>query len=164
MIADWLIVLLLLISGLIMLLTEMFLLGIFVVGILGVVFMIIGIVLSHMYFGSEIGMTVMVSTIVMTLVTMYHALNRRTWSFMTSDKYERYAETDYNTTPKTPLTLGQEGLTLSALRPMGTAQFGNESFEVRTFGKYLDNNSIIYIAKIDRRKIYVKSVESFKAS
>ena len=139
-----------------------FLFGVFIVGILGVVFMVLGITLSHLYFGSDIGITVLVGTILMLIIAFYYALTQETWAFIASRKNSTL---DADETPvEVGLILGQEGLTLSALRPIGTAQFGNDSFEVRTFGKYLDNNSIVYIAKIDRRKIYVKAIESFKAS
>lgn len=162
MTADWFIVLLLLIVGLAMLLTEIFLVGIFVIGILGIIFMVGGVVMAYGYFGNEIGMSVLFTSILLTSITLYHALRQETWKFMA---LSNHSDSDFETpTEDNLLILGQEGITISALRPIGTAQFGNDTFEVRTFGKYLDNNSIVYIAKIDRRKIYVEPIEAIKAS
>ena len=160
---DWLVVLLLFVVGLTMLLTDIFLIGVFVVGVLGVLFMVGGVVLSYTYFGNEVGMSILVTSILLTIVTLYYALSQDTWRFMSLD---RRSDEDNTPSPlvEESLLLGQEGITMSALRPIGTAQFGNDFFEVRTFGKYLDTNSIVFIAKIDRRKIYVEPIESFKAS
>ncbi len=50
------------------------------------------------------------------------------------------------------LAVGQEGITLSALRPIGKAEFEDKEFEVKTLGNYLETGTPIKIIAIDKSK------------
>ena len=56
------------------------------------------------------------------------------------------------------LSIGEEGISISSLKPIGKALFKEQEFEVRTSGEYLRENLPIKIVKIDHNKIIVEPV------
>jgi membrane-bound ClpP family serine protease len=58
----------------------------------------------------------------------------------------------------TPLTVGEEGTTISTLRPIGKAEFQNRQFEVKTTGDYLENGMRIRITQIQSHQITVEPI------
>jgi membrane-bound serine protease (ClpP class) len=54
------------------------------------------------------------------------------------------------------LNIGDVGTTRSALRPMGTAEFGNLNYEVRTTGSFLDSGTPVKIVQILSNQIIVE--------
>ena len=57
-----------------------------------------------------------------------------------------------------PLNIGDEGKTISTLRPIGKAEFNNKQFEVKTSGDYLDTGTPIRITKIHSNQIIVEPI------
>ncbi|MNC95657.1 hypothetical protein D3C83_128320 [compost metagenome] len=51
---------------------------------------------------------------------------------------------------------GQEGVALSALRPVGKAEIGNRTYEVRTNGEYVESGTRIKILKVISHQIIVE--------
>ena len=56
------------------------------------------------------------------------------------------------------VTVGDEGIALSALRPIGKGEINGQVMEVRSFGELVDAESRIKVAKIDKRKIFVELI------
>jgi membrane-bound ClpP family serine protease len=56
------------------------------------------------------------------------------------------------------LSEGEEGITVSALRPIGTADFHGKIFEVKTSGEYVSNAIKIKIVKIRVNDILVEPI------
>ena len=52
--------------------------------------------------------------------------------------------------------IGDEGITLSTLRPMGKAEFHNQTFEVKTAGNYIDRGEKVKITHIESHQIVVE--------
>ena len=57
------------------------------------------------------------------------------------------------------LAVGDEGVAITRLNPIGNARFGEDLYEVRSRGEYLAEHSRLKIINIERDKI---TVESFK--
>ncbi len=57
-----------------------------------------------------------------------------------------------------PLAIGERGRTVSSLRPVGSAKFGGESFEVASRGELLPKDTEVEIVEIESGKIWVRSV------
>ena len=53
--------------------------------------------------------------------------------------------------------LGKVGVTLTPLRPAGTAEIDGERLDVVTEGGYLDQNTKIQVYKVDSGRIVVRS-------
>jgi membrane-bound ClpP family serine protease len=56
------------------------------------------------------------------------------------------------------LSVGNEGVAVSALRPMGTADFQDKMIEVKTNGDYLAPGTRIRITKIITNDILVEPI------
>lgn len=153
---EWVTVISLILFGLILIIVEViFVPGTTIVGVFGFLFLIVGIVFSFQYFGSEIGwITVGISAAVSGLF-FYYSLKSSTW-----DKFSLKStiESKFNEGELDSLTLGTEGLTVSALRPIGKATLGDKMFEVKTLGKYLDSGSKVRVIKIITNQIIVEPI------
>ena len=52
--------------------------------------------------------------------------------------------------------IGDEGVTISTLRPMGKAEFHDKTFEVKTSGNYVERGERVKITRIDSHQIVVE--------
>jgi membrane-bound ClpP family serine protease len=57
------------------------------------------------------------------------------------------------------LAPGEEGMSISALRPMGSAEFDGKIFEVKTNGEFVDNGVKVRILKIRSNDILVEPIQ-----
>lgn len=154
--ADWSIVLSIITMGLILVVAEIvFVPGTTVVGLIGFIFLIIGVGLSFKYFGGEVGWILLASTSVACGGLLYFSFNTKTWnrfSLKSANKGKvNEGEIDQ-------FTVGMEGQTVSALRPIGKAELNNQTVEVKTTGDYLDSGSKIRIIKIISNQIIVEPI------
>ncbi|WP_439649655.1 NfeD family protein [Gracilibacillus salinarum] len=56
--------------------------------------------------------------------------------------------------------LGQEGISVTPLRPAGSAEFGNERLDVVSEGSFIEVNSPITIVKVEGSRIVVRKIKS----
>jgi membrane-bound ClpP family serine protease len=150
----WIIIISLLAIGLGLIIVELvFIPGTTVVGLLGLIFTIVGIVISYKHFGSDIGFYILMGTSTATLVALFVSFRSGAWSRFS---LKSSIKSKVNEGLVNALHVGEEGLTRSALRPMGTAEFQNQNFEVRTTGAFLDSGVRIKIVKIQSNQIIVE--------
>ena len=153
---EVLIVIALVLVGLALLLAEfLFIPGTTVAGLLGAGLAILGIFFAYNYFGSLVGTGTLGFALIVGATGGYHGLSSKTWDrFALHDSLPNTKETGAPALPQ----VGQEGKTLSALRPFGTAQFDNRNYEVRTDGNFMDTGTRVRVARTEGRKIYVEPI------
>lgn len=146
----------LILVGIVLLIAEIiFIPGTTVVGILGAVFMMAGIVFTYGHFGQDTGYKVLIATGIATAVLLYIAFKKGAWSrFSLQDT--SHAKVNEGLTQA--LAAGDEGTAVSALRPMGTAEFKDKVFEVKTNGDYLAAGSRVRIVQIQANEILVEPI------
>ncbi len=150
----WVIIIALLAIGLGLIIIELvFIPGTTVVGLLGLIFTIVGIVISYRHFGNDIGLYILLGTSAAALVTLYFSFRSRAWSRFS---HKSAIDSKVNEGMLKELNVGDEGTTRSALRPIGTAEFGNRNFEVRTTGTFLDTGTRVKIVRIQSNQIIVE--------
>ncbi len=150
----WVIIIALLAIGLGLIIIELvFIPGTTVVGLLGLIFTIVGIVISYRHFGNDIGLYILLGTSAAALVTLYFSFRSRAWSRFS---HKSAIDSKVNEGMLKELNVGDEGTTRSALRPIGTAEFGNRNFEVRTTGTFLDTGTPVKIVRIQSNQIIVE--------
>jgi membrane-bound ClpP family serine protease len=150
---EWVIVVSLVSFGLLLLVAEIiFIPGTTLVGLLGFVFLAIGIGLSFTYFGSTTGWVTLGVSSVASFVALYFSFNSKFWKrfSLKSTNHTKVNEGLLN-----GIEVGQEGTTVSALRPIGKAELGSQQFEVKTQGEYLNSGTKIRIVKIELNQITV---------
>ncbi len=150
---EWMIVISLVAFGLFLLVAEIiFIPGTTLVGLLGFVFLAVGIGLSFNYFGNNIGWITLGLSTIASIVALYFSFNSKMWARFSLKSTNH---TKVNEGLLKGLILGQEGITVSALRPIGKAELGSQQFEVKTQGEYLNSGTKIRIVKIELNQITV---------
>lgn len=153
---EWITVIAFLVVGIGLIVVEIiFVPGTTIVGILGFGLALVGIILSFNLFGRSTGwITFGISGAVATAL-VYWSLRSKAWTrFSLKDTINsRVNEGAYQ-----HLQLGEEGITVSTLRPMGKADFNGKMHEVATTGNYIESGKKIRIIKISSNQILVEPV------
>ncbi|MEN7551162.1 NfeD family protein [Rapidithrix thailandica] len=155
--AEWVTVISLILFGVFLIIVEViFIPGTTFVGVIGSISAIIGVVLGYRYFGSATGTWIMVSTLTVSGTALYYSFKSGAWDKLA---LKQVIESKVNEDDET-ITLGTEGITVSALRPIGSAEFDDEVREVRTMGNFLDVGTKVKVVRVEGRKIYVEAIVS----
>lgn len=153
---EWIIVIGLILFGLGLLILEiLFVPGTTVVGIAGFLFEVGGIYLSYDYFGTFTGNIILVVTFLVSIAIIIVTFKAGLWQKL-SLKEENTGKVNEGSLKE--LNVGDEGITLSSLKPIGKALFHDNEFEVRTDGEFLYNNVKVVIKKIQENKIIVEPI------
>lgn len=153
----WMIIATLILAGIVLIIAEIvFIPGTTVVGLLGAAFVIGGVIFAYKQYGNETGFYILLGTGVVTGVAVYFSFRAGTWSKV-SNKSAIKSKVNEGLTAH--LNAGEEGITVSALRPMGTADFHGKTFEVKTSGEYVANAVRIKIVKIRVNDILVEPIQ-----
>lgn len=153
---EWITVISLILFGLFLIIAEIiFVPGTTLVGILGFIFLLLGVGLSFNYFGSETGWTTVGVSAVASGLILYYSFKANIWGrfSLKSSIQSKVNEGDLDS-----LTVGTEGITVSALRPVGKATLGEKMYEVKTLGEYLDSGSRVRVIKILMNQIIVEPI------
>ena len=151
---EWLSVVLLIGVGLILITLELiFIPGTTILGIIGLVCMVIGVYLSFEYFGSGVGWTVLTLSSVVGLASLIYSLRSGVW-----DKFALKKSIDSHFNEEFPIEIqvGEVGEAVSAMRPIGKAEFNNKLIEVRSHGNYIQSGEKVQVVRIEDNKVYVE--------
>jgi len=154
----WIIIISLLAIGLGLIIVELvFIPGTTVVGLLGLIFTIVGIVISYRHFGNNVGFYILMGTSVTALTGLFFSFRSGAW---TRFSHKSAIDSRVNEGMLKVLQVGAEGVTRSALRPVGTAEFGDQNYEVRTTGSFLDSGMRVKIIQIQSNQIIVEPLHN----
>jgi membrane-bound ClpP family serine protease len=152
----WIIIISLLTIGLGLIIIELvFIPGTTVVGLLGLIFSVVGIVISYRHFGNDIGFYILIGTLITTLGGLFYSFRSGAW---TRFSLKSSIDGKVNEGMLKVLNVGDEGTTRSSLRPMGTAEFANQNYEVRSTGSFLDSGTRVKIIQIQSNQIIVEPI------
>ena len=153
---EWITVISLILFGLALLVVEViFVPGTTVVGIAGFVFVVLGIGLAFRYFGSETGWMATGGAALVFGLVFYFSFKTGVWKRFS---LKSAIKSKVNEGETDQLTTGEEGLTISALRPVGKAELASKIFEVKTQGEYIDSGTRVRIVKIISNQIFVEPI------
>lgn len=151
---EWFIVLSLISIGLLLIVVEViFIPGTTVVGFIGFGLLAFGLWLSFNYFGTETGWTVLGCTALISSVLFYWVFRSKPWKQFA---LKTSIESKVNERAIEGLSVGDEGIALSVLRPVGKAEIGGKTVEVSTLGNYVEHGKRIKILKITLNQILVE--------
>lgn len=151
---TWFIIISLILGGIILLLLEVLVIpGTTVVGLAGAGLIGTGIFFTFADYGVLIGSLVLFATLVVSIVSVVMALRSKTWK-----RAALNAEIDgkVNVINAELIHVGDEGLTISRLNPVGKALFNGEYYEVVSKDNLIDPNTAVMVVKIEGNKIIVK--------
>lgn len=156
MLLDWITVILLIGIGLLLVIVELiFVPGTTVVGIVGFVLTAIGIWIGYAALGTPTGHIILAATVLIGGVATFYSFRSDSWArFALKDQNKGRVNEDY----QHALQVGEEGRTVSALRPQGTALFAEQHHEVQTQGEFVAPNTTIRIINLKHNKIIVEAI------
>ncbi|MEO1256227.1 MAG: NfeD family protein [Bacteroidota bacterium] len=155
---DWLVISGLLLFGTFLIIAEViFVPGTTVVGILGAIFSAYGIYLGYDYYGSSTGTIILIISLIANLAALIFAFKSKSWERFS---LKESLKGKHNDGIKIDIQVGDQGLTISSLKPIGKALFNNQEIEVRSNGGFISENVEIEILKIDSSKIFVQPVNN----
>ena len=155
---DWMIVIGLILFGLGLMIVELiFVPGTTVIGIIGFAIYGYGIYQSFLTFGATTGWVVLIATAVVSIVFTVYSLKTNAWDrFALKDVNKGKVNEDINE----DIQIGEEGISISSIKPIGKAEFKNQQFEVRSEGNYIEENTPIRVIKIDNKRIFVEAINA----
>lgn len=152
---EWTIIGTLVIIGLLLLVVEiLFVPGTTLVGLLGFLLVIIGCALSFSWFGSQKGWITVGISAIFSGLALYLSFRSKLWFRFALRSTSEGLATE---TVAGKVTVGEEGKTLSSLRPSGKAEFAQGVFEVRTAGAYADAGVVVRVIRVEGNQIIVEA-------
>ena len=104
--------------------------------------------------GNTVGAIVTAVNVALVVGLTVYVLRAKTWKRLSLDtNIDSKAVAD-----DSALEVGDKGITVSRLAPMGSARFGTESVEVKSLEGFIDPDVEVEIVLMEEGKIYVRPV------
>jgi membrane-bound ClpP family serine protease len=144
----------LLIIGLILLLIEvLFIPGTTVVGILGLGITLTGVVYAFASYDSETAYWIIGIAGIFNLIAIWYGFSSGVWNRFSLKSSMQGGAFDGRTFG---LTVGMIGKAVSDIKPIGKAEFGGNTYEVKSEDGFIEVGREVKIVKIENNKIIVK--------
>lgn len=144
----------LIIIGLLLLFAEILLIpGVGIAGVLGLVSLGGSCFYAFNQLGSTVGAIVTAVNVALVVGLSIYVLRAKTWKRLSLD-----TNIDSKAVADTGLAVGDRGVTVSRLAPMGSARFDTELIEVKALEGFVDPEVEVEIVLMEDGKIYVKPV------
>jgi len=150
------VIIILIVVGIILLVLEILvvpggILGIAALGMIG-----FGVYSAYEVYGSTTGHIVLVVSVAATVAAVYYSLKSGVWHRIAS---KGKIDSKANEVDSTHVQVGTIGVTISDIRPMGTALFGVEKYEVSSEGEKIPVHSDITVMRIEGNKIIIQKTD-----
>lgn len=144
----------LLIIGLLLLFAEILLIpGVGIAGVLGLVSLGGSCLYAFNQMGGTVGAIVTAVNVALVVGLSIYVLRAKTWKRLSLD-----TNIDSKAVADTGLAVGDRGVTVSRLAPMGSVRFDTELVEVKALEGFVDPEVEVEIVLMEDGKIYVKPV------
>ncbi|MBR9998031.1 MAG: hypothetical protein KFF73_03625 [Cyclobacteriaceae bacterium] len=154
---DWLAVIILIFFGFGFIVAEIiFIPGTTLLGLLGILFTISGIVLGYLTFGTGTGTLILAITLLLGISIIIYSFKSGVWEQFA---LKSSSNSKFNEGSMEGLQVGEEGIAISALRPVGKADFRDKIFEVTTLGNFLSSGTRVRVVSIKNNKIFIEPIK-----
>lgn len=148
------IIILLIITGIFLLILEFFVLpGITIAALGGLAMIGGGIYMAYANYGPQTGHIALFVTLLVVAITFVLALRSKTWK-----RFMLKTEIDGNiqTVDENNLNVGDKGVAITRLNPVGKVRVNDEEIEGRFPGGFLDPGTEVEVVKVYKTHIIVK--------
>lgn len=143
--------------GIVLLLFEFFIIpGVTIAGIGGMLMIIGGVYIAYDSHGVTYGNYTLLITSISIIIVLIFALRSRTWKRL---MLNTNLESKVNTYEIDKIKVGDKGIAISKLSPIGKVEINEEYFEAESISGYIDPKTEIQVIKILVNKIIVKSLK-----
>lgn len=151
---TWTIIAVLIIVGFLFLLLEILVLpGTNIAGVLGFVMIGIGVWQAYAVYDARSGTITLGATVLLSLFALHFALKSKTWK---KASLKKEINSRVNVIDEQNIKVGDTGIAISRINPMGKAMINGVYYEVKSTGEFIENNTELEIIKIDHNKITIK--------
>lgn len=150
-------IILLILVGVALLVAEFFVfVGSVIAGLAGFVLTAMGVFLAYKTYGSSVGNYALIGAVVLFLIAVYFSLRSKTWK-----KIALHSEVDgkVNTIDEHEIKVGDKGVTVSKVAPMGKVRVNDVVVEAKSTGIYIEENTDIEVIKVYGSNILVKPLK-----
>lgn len=153
------VIIILIVLGILLFVIEFLLVpGVTVAGIGGLILTVFGVYKAFNDFGSQVGIWVLIGTIILSVFVIVMSLRARTWNRL-------MLKTNVNGTVDRDLTedqikVGDTGTTLTRLAPMGKIKINALVREAKSIEGYIDEHTGVEVVSIEGTRISVKSQQT----
>ena len=155
---DMFYIVLLVFFGLLFLVAELVLLpGVSVGALLSLVCYGSSIYLAFRDFGTATGILVVVVILLLSFVAVVVSLRAKTWQRFSLKQEIR--SSNMPVTPAEELQVGDRGVTLSRLSPMGKVEIGGRTYEAKSQGAYVDQQRDVEVVGFENFSVIVKTIK-----
>ncbi len=147
----------LLISGLVFMIVEVFTPGFGVAGGTGLLLLIIGIVLTaRTWFEAFVMFVILLLVVGLLLFFILRSAKNGTLQRKMVLSSASSRENGYSATPNLSAYLGQKGTAITVLRPAGSADFDGERLDVVSEGDFIVKGTVVIVTAVEGRRIVVE--------
>ena len=150
-------IILLIVLGFFLFLVEFLLVpGVTIAGIAGFILVVGGIYFAYDSLGTSTGHYVLGGTVVLSFLTIYFSLRSRTWKKLMLDSSIEGKVSSYT---EDKVHIGDEGLAVTRLNPMGKVLINDEFLEAKSNGPYIEQQKKIKVINIRDFRVIVEPIE-----
>lgn len=150
----WLVIIILLAGWLLVFLEIFFIPGITLFAAIGTMTMIAGVVVAYSNFGLVAGTLTLVGTAIFTFLSILFGFKSGLFKALT---LKETVKGKMNVVDESKIKVGDVGIALSKIGPIGKGLFDDLTYEVQSLGEYINENTPIEVIKVSRNKIYIKT-------
>ncbi|WP_430817528.1 NfeD family protein [Carboxylicivirga sp. RSCT41] len=149
-----LVIILIILLGLFLFILEFFVFpGVTIAGIGGFIFTAGGILLTYQGYGTTYGNIALFSTLLAGLMMLVMSFRSKTWNrLMLKTEVEGKVET----VEESNLNVGDEGVAVTRLNPVGKVMVNGELIEGKCPGHFVDENTEVVVKEVFKTYIIVK--------
>ena len=154
-------VIILFLMGIVLMLTEAFVAGFGILGLAGIAALIASILLSAAETGemlTNLVIALVLSAVIIGISMKY--MVRSKWLSNIILNYSEDKELGYVGPQHVLQLMDKEGITLTPLRPSGTAEFDGNRFDVVSEGGFVAMNTPVKVTKIDGPRVIVREIKT----
>jgi membrane-bound ClpP family serine protease len=141
--------------GILLILAEIFLIpGLTITALAGAAFSIAGIYYAFRSYGAWGGSITLISTLAIIGVAFVYLVKSKALDTISlkTDIHSTVASND-----SLSVSVGDEGVSISRLNPMGKVRVNNVTMEAKTLGEFVDENTEIVVLKVSPTQLIVKT-------
>ncbi len=146
-------IILLIILGIILLVLEILVIpGVGVVGIIGVILLLLGIFFAYRI-NNNTGHLIFAGSFLVAIGLIFLSLRAKTWN-----RVMLKTEIDGKVNILEGIKVGEKGIAVSRLAPMGNVKINEQFAEASAQGEFIHENSEVQVVKVEGNKIIVKKI------
>ncbi len=154
---EWLLVLTLIVTGFILLLIELLIIpGFGFAGVMGLLSLVAGSYIAYTKLNLLMGLIVSLGSLIIIIFSLKLFPKTRIWKSLRLDKAETKKDDFQSSSKDLEVLTGKEGISITPLRPTGTAIINGKRVDVVSEGIFITQNTSIKVISVEGNRVVVR--------